>query len=181
MKPSRTRALGLAALLVVGTGAASAATVSVGSYTQQLGDTFDVSIIGTGFDTLTNGGDFTLAFDPAILQASAAPVDTAVWEFAGLSTITSGLITFSVASFSDRGPDFNIATVTFNAIGLGLSALDLEGDPWAAPGGIAIDVTYLDGSASVSPVPLPAAAWLLLSAVGAVGAFGVRRRENAHA
>ncbi len=175
-----TLSLGLAALLVLGTGAASAATVSVGSYTQQLGDTFDVSIIGSGFDSLTNGGDFTLAFDPAILQATAAPVDTAVWEFGNPSgTIIPGLISFSVASFSDRGPDFPIATVTFNAIGLGLSALDLEGDPWAAPGGVAIDVTYVDGS--VSPVPLPAAAWLLLSAVGAVGAFGVRRREKAEA
>ena len=144
----------------------------------QPGDTFDVSIIGSGFaPTLTNGGDFRLSFNLGLLQFPNPVVDTSVWEFASIiDTSVPGTISFSVASFSDRGPDFPIATVTFDAIGVGVSALDLAGDPWAGVGGSAIPVNYVDGRVNI---PLPAAAWLLLSAVGAVGTFGVRRRPVA--
>ncbi len=177
MKRSLLGIVTVTAILSLGASLSNAATVFVSPSANpvHINDVFDVYITASGFDSLTNGGDFTLAYDHAILQASAAPVDVSIWEFGNAAgTITPGLISFSIASFNDRGPDAAVATVTFTAMAMGVTPLDLEGDVWAGLGGSPIALNYADSSITVNAVPIPAAVWFMMTALGGVGVLARR-------
>lgn len=147
-------------------------------------DIFTLDVIGTGFIDLVDGGGVNISFDPNVLNVLSVSIDELVWNFggAGISTGTinnvAGTVNgIMVNAFPPVGTaDFIVASIQFQAVGLGISSLTLSEyvlNPWAS-GGSAINPGYLNGS--VSAVPVPAAAWLFGS--GLIALFSVARSKH---
>ncbi len=170
---------------------AQAATVNVwvdpsdsGTYT--IGETFTVNIMGS-WDTNFASGAVTLAFDPSVVQVTGGEITVAT--FGGWSTDVTvdnasgevspvGFINF--LGGHDAGT-YQIASVDMVTVGHGTSALSLYNPehyafPWYAgtENGMPIPVTFNSTPGTVSAVPLPAAAWFMLSGLGFL-AFRSRR------
>lgn len=112
-------------------------------------------------------------------------IDAAVWNFmANSGTIDNGagsVTGMEFLTFSGAGTDFTIATIDFTALASGSSLLDIEKHislsiPDFSAGGLPLDVELLDGSVSVSAVPVPAAVWLFGS--GLIALVGISKRQN---
>jgi hypothetical protein len=164
----------LAILVFIGNLQAATVTAFPNPAEVTLGDTFSVNILAADFDVVLDGGGLNIQYDPSIVQLNTAVVDTAVWDplLSGVNgTIdnTSGNITgLYFSSFANVTGDFSIATLEFTATALGISPLQLshyDANPFAS-GGTVTPVTLNNGSIVVSPVPLPAAGWLMLSGFG---------------
>ena len=172
------------------TSVAQAATITVDPLAANVtdGDVFTIKIVGSGFDAGTIGGGFSITWDSSIvtLQSSAL-------TFAGDQTFgTPGVITVGswanadVASLNGvAGPDFDIASLTFLAANPGVSPTDVvigvfsggSDRIWAdATGFVDTNPSFVGGSITVNPVPVPAAVWLFGS--GILGLIGVARRRN---
>lgn len=177
------------------TSVAQAATITVDpiSPTVTNGDVFNVSIVGTGFiegSGGTIGGGFSLAWDPGILTLQSSVLTFSgdqIFGQAGVVDNVAGTWTNAdVTSFNGTTlANFEIATVTFLATNVGVSPSDLsiglfDGGTdriWAdSDGFVDVNPTFIDGSVTVNPVPVPAAVWLFAS--GILGLVGVARRRN---
>jgi len=163
-------------MLLLATGSIQAATVAFAPNpsTVGLGDTFSLAIAGTEFAG-TEGGGAAFTFDQTILQVNSVTVDSIVWDvFTSSGTIdnvTGSVDGITVAAFVDPGANFAVATIEFTAIGLGVTTLNLAENPlnpWAS-GGSQINPTLLNGSVTVTAVPLPLTLWLFGSALGIFG------------
>ena len=164
------------------------------SPTVNVGGTFSVDVIAAG---LLDGSapsigtyDLNVGYDAGLLSLANVTFGNGLdvlglGSFRDFSASTPGLanvfeLSFdSIADLNSLQVDtFKLFTLTFSAnsigtsvFGLTINALgDAEGNPLAA------DIR--NASVSVTPVPLPAAPWLLLSGLGAVAGF-VRRRKLA--
>ena len=169
-------------------GHASAATIGWGSApaTIYAGDSFSLNITGSGFTSNVDGGGVNFTYDKNILNVTSVTIDEIVWDFggAGISTgsIDNGAGTANgimVNTFSTVIGSFDVATIQFQAIGSGTSALNLTEyalNPWAS-GGSLIDPIMASNSLTVlQSVPVPAAVWLFGS--GLIGLIGVARRKK---
>lgn len=170
--------------------AANAATVKFASPMMpanvQPGGSLMLNLVGEDFATAPDAGGFGLSWDPAVLQYVGTTVSNPPWdtETINATSAPAGVLDFVFIgkSTSGAGSDFDIALITFNVIGAigDTSVLDLGdvfGGVWAAPGGtMLMDVGYEDGQVYV--VPIPAAFWLMLSAIGILG-IGARRSKTA--
>lgn len=172
-------------------GVAQAAMITVGSTTVTNGDVFDVSIVGTDFADGTIGGGFSLSWDPSILTLQTGSLTFAgdqLFGQAGVVDNAAGTWTNAdVTSFNGvAGPAFDIALITFVAVNVGVSPTDVtiglfaggSDRLWASDTLPSFDVmpTFIGGSVTVNPVPVPAAVWLFGS--GILGLVGVARRRN---
>lgn len=170
-------------------GHANAATISfdTSSSTTSLGQTFSLSIIGTDFLNSADGGGIDLSFNKDVISILSVSINESVWDFGGLGistgTIDNSLGTVNgimVNTFADVGTAFTVATIEFQAIGLGVSDLLLNEfnlNPWASGGSVinpALESSSITVEASV--VPVPAAVWLFGS--GILGLIGVARRKK---
>ena len=182
------RAVALAALALaatLGTSAQAASLLLDPSDTNvAVGDSFAVTVRGTGFDTPIFGGGFNLAWDPTVLQLDGITLNTLNWNFApstGLLDAASG--TVSDVSFnvfpSPIGGDFVVGKLNFTAIGAGVSALTTTGSSTLVFGdenAQVVNVTFVPGQVTVSGVvPEPSSLSLLL--VGLLG-IGVAQRQR---
>jgi len=198
MKPAQIlSALSLCAVL--GSGAAGAATLTFSPLNSAVavGQVFQVTLVGRDFTDGTDGtygGGVSIAWDPALFQMLS--YDTSV--FGGdqslatantntvLDNVAGTLSDLSVASLFTgvTTADFDVAVLTFQALAGGTSSLDAsigyftsgfpniwtDGDEFIP---LELELDFVSGSMTV--VPVPAAAWLFLSALGATGVLARRR------
>ena len=145
-----------------------------------------MELIGQDFSDAPVGGGVDVLFDAAILQVVGVSFGSSAFDFnktvisINNTTATGGKIDSILVSSYLKAPSgtFNIASIEFMAVGGGTSPLDLGPSsfsaPWLTSVGVDINPTYLDGSVTVTAVPLPAAFWLLVSGIGFLGLTGKR-------
>ncbi len=164
--------------------AAGAATVafSPADSSQLPGASFTLDLVGTGFDAgILDGGGLNISFDPTVVIVTAVTVNTAEWEFfsdPGIVDNNAGTVTgLMFNSFADRSGSLHFATVSFLAVGLGVSALGLSEyalNPFTSGAGDYPGLV-LSQAGSVAVVPLPPAVALLFSSLAAL--VTLRRRR----
>ncbi len=163
----------------------SAATVIWGSATTNVSvnDVFSLDVIGLGFNDIVDGGGVSFSYDASVLNVLSVSIDESVWDFGFVSTGTidnvAGVVDgIMVNAWSPVTGDFSVASVTFQAVGNGVSGLLLSEDlfnPWASAGSL-INPGYVDAVVTVSAVPVPAAVWLFAS--GIIGLLGLVKRKT---
>jgi len=179
-------------LLLLAAGQVNAASVGFNNNANSVnqGDTFSLTVQGSGFDTIVGGG-LNLSFDASVLQVNSVTINQSVFEFylgggteEGILDNSFGqLLNTSFNTFFGAAGDFDIMDISFTAVGSGLSALTLsESALWVFAddlGGYYGDQVTFDPAsvqvASVSAVPVPAAVWLFGS--GLIGLAGVAKRR----
>lgn len=152
-------------------------------------DSFFLDLVGTDFNAGTlDGGGVNISFDSSVLNVLNVSVNTTDWEFfstpgtidnannTGLGTI-SGI---SFNSFQDRTGDLLFATIEFVAVGTGTSLIGLSEyllNPFTTSNANPYPNLILDqtGSVTVQHLPIPAAGWLFVCALGFL-ASQVRRK-----
>ncbi len=175
----------MAVLLLLFSGYISAASIGWDSSPGNINvnDIFTVNIIGTGFTSNVDGGGLNFSYDSNILNVISISIDETVWDFGnntGTIDNNTGIVDgVMVNTFKNVIGSFDVATIQFQAIGLGTSSLNLTEyilNPWAS-GGSKINPVMADSSLSVvQSVPVPAAVWLFGS--GALGLIGFAKRKK---
>ncbi len=133
------------------------------------------------------GWQFTLNFDPSLLQAvgvtegSFLSAGGGTFFDGGTIDNTGGHISFAADTLLSAVPGVSgngvLASIQFNAIAAGSAALSF-GDVLMLDSNLAdISVQWIDRSLTVGVVPEPAAGWLL--AAGLAGVALARRRSRA--
>ena len=170
-------------------GQASAATIGweTAPATINVNDTFSLSITGSGFISDVDGGGVNFTYNSSVLNVLSVTIDESVWDFGGTGistgTIDNGAGTVDgimVNTFATVTGNFDIATILFQAVGVGTSTLGLTefgSNPWAS-GGTLIGPTMVNSSlTTVQAVPAPAAVWLF--GTGLLGLVGMARHKKA--
>ncbi len=148
----------------------------------------DIADLFDGVAPSVSAFDISVAFDPGIVSFSQLAFGTGL-DVLGLGS--SQIVTPSAGSVNafelsfDLPADLNtlqpgaftLFTLTFDAIAAGSSNLSLTLNALADADGAGLAATLVNGSVNVSPVPLPAAGWLLLT--GIAGLAGMARRRSA--
>lgn len=148
------------------------------------GNNLTVDLVGTNFTVGPDGVAFSLAWDPLVLSYVNTSVANPPWDtsFVSDTSKASGIVDFVFLnkSIGDAGANFAITSFTFNVLGNPGSATPLTLSNFSndvgfeAPGGVLINVNYVNSLVQV--VPVPAAAWLFGS--GLLGLVGMKRMRK---
>lgn len=172
-------------LMLIGT-TTNAATISMTPSTNNvvLGSAFSVDILGSNFPDDTLGGGLSLTFDPIILELTSVSFTTSDFTFFNvpgtIDNVNGTLINLNVSDFLGlNGGSFQIATLEFLALGVGISTLELTGisnSPWGfgTPPVVITPINFQTASVNVAPVPIPPA--LGLFGLGFATLFGFRKK-----
>jgi hypothetical protein len=175
---------------------AQSATVEIvpANQVKNVGDNVVVDIVGSGFTTPTVGGGFSLSFDSSVLglqltdvllygQPAAPRTVPGPWDssFPRSESLVAGVLAdFSFNQFSGLSGNFPIAQLTFTALSVGTSTLQLNPSlffPFADGSGNPLQVGF--GAGSVQVVPEPATWGMLAAGLALVGFFSMRRQRSA--
>lgn len=193
MNSNKTLTHALTALALLGAAAAvpaQAATVTINPATPEthFGGgvlvTVDIADLGIGGAPKVGGFDFDFSYDPGILSFSDLSFGTGLdvlelGSFQLSDALAPGLV--NVFELSLDLPDdlyqfqpdaFTLFTLTFDAVGYGVSQFGLTINGLSDEFGEALSADVFGSSVTV--VPLPAAGWLLLSGVAALAGFSRR-------
>jgi hypothetical protein len=174
---------GALALLGLTAGQAAAVTVTAtpGSNIVPADTATALSIsIDGNFDVATTGGTFLVSWD-AGLTLDTFTIAAPPWDFFFTTVGTNSLqIRVGDLSFTPTTGPRAIATLNFTALlpqgSTATISMADDGNGWADFPGAPLPVDYV-GASVTAPVPVPAAAWLMLS--GLLGLVGVARRKHA--
>jgi len=87
----------------------------------------------------------------------------------------NGLVSIGFGDLTGLSGTFDIGTITFLGVNLGTTAITMQDSlKWGDFDPLIVDY----GSATSTVVPLPAAAWLLLSGIGVLGFVGKRKKRH---
>ncbi len=157
------------------------------------GSSLTLSLEGIGFADNADAGTITVNWDPAVLDyvqsaSGGNPKIASQWDvqFVDDAKAPSGQIEYldiATSQFGGVGPDFPIVDLMFNVIGAPGASTPVEvvdADPrfggWFAPGAMRIPINYV--AANVVVTPIPAAVWLMFSALGGLG-LATRKKRSA--
>jgi len=146
-----------------------------------IGDPFSLTVLGFDFPS-TIGGGIDLSFDPSVVNIAAVTMNTALFEFSDPGTVDNTAGTLTDAYFNSLAApsgDLEFMTIDFIATGAGTTQLVL------AEGALAVfsddnanqfgdQIDFVSSTVTVTAVPLPAAAWLMMSGIGVLGALARR-------
>ena len=145
-----------------------------------------VNIVGTynaDAAELLLGGALDLSYDETIINVTSVSITAPTDIGSDNGTINNNAGTVDRMAFATfagvAGGNFMFATVNFDTVGLGTTALQLADSNdqvfiWVNGDLSAVGVNTVDGSITV--VPLPAAVWLFISALG--GLVVAKRRQQ---
>lgn len=188
---------GFLASVIVGVGAprlAQAAPSNVVAITPAsaqvaLNQTVVLTIAGSSFSQVVDGGGVSLSFNPARLQVVSVVVDAPTWEFfasAGTIDNTLGRVSdIAFASFAGPTGSFPIAKVTFRGIANGSSPVTVSSsaaNPFGS-GGQPLSVSFTPSNVTVgtvvaAPAPVgPWGTWGVCAGLCLVGLVTLRRRQ----
>lgn len=175
--------------LLLGAGAAQAATLSVSPAIQNVGPSGTAQVAITVSGLTANGApslgvyDFTLTYDPSVisfsnvsygdpglgnqLALSAPSFQASITGTPGAAQIIESSLDAPATLDGGQADTFTLAILTFDAIAPGTTALNLTAVTLGDADANALAATLVGGSLTV--VPLPAAAWLFASALGLLG------------
>lgn len=144
-----------------------------------IGGAFSLTLEAKGFADVLDGGGLNFSFDPAILQVNSVVIDPK-WEFlpsvGAIDNVAGRVDQIQFNTFANLiTGNFNIATVNFQAIGVGTSALELSLDdlnPFAAGGNV---VSVALTNASIQAVPEASSAMMLLAGLGLLAVARVKK------
>ena len=163
----------LGTLTILNPVAGSAATISIAPASQSVapGSTFQVDAVISGLTTSRVGDfDFTVSYDSALLDVTNVTFGLFLGSPLSLqfSTLGVGQAEFSEVSLlspSDllalQPASFTAATLTFQAIGTGTSALSFTAITAGDENGAPLALTPAGGSVTVTPEP--GSVWLVLA------------------
>jgi hypothetical protein len=184
----------------MGPSSAVSLNFSPSTTTVNVGDSFDIAVVISDLYAADNSREIVSAFDldvlydPAVLNATGITFglslgDEFFFEVFNDAIFSPGRIDFAALSLLDVAdllvlqPDdsFTLATLSFDAIGLGISSLTF--DPVEFPG---VDVKGYDpftpfdlsastGQGSVTVVPVPGALILMISGLLSLGVAGRKK------
>ena len=159
------------AILTPATLTAAAITVAPAAQTVGTGSTFQASVVVSGL-TAARVGDFdiTLTFNPSFLQVTAVTFGPFLGSPSSLQSSLLGgnqveFAEVSLLASSDllalQPATFTLATITFQAIGVGTTAISFSAIIAGDQSGALLDLAPTDGSATVSGVPEPSSLTLV--------------------
>ena len=175
------------AVAISATQAASIEVSPTDNSLNSIGDMFALDLLMDFSDAPTTGGAVDIAWDPAIMQykddfAFNAAFTSRDTGFDVIDFQQPGLLSIGFGNFSTAITDtIQIGTLGFTGLAEGTTDIDLQDSlKWAGffdfDTGALIPVAYTGGTATV--VPLPAAAWLMMSGLGMLG-LSAKRKSRA--
>jgi len=160
------------------------------SQTVQLGDPVALDVNMDFSADPTVGGGFDVFFDHNMLSFSSFAIDTTLVLDPVFTNVTPDVSTtdqlagFSFGNFGGLSGPAKVGTLTFQALAPGLTNLSLAdnvapyGPFYSAVTSLQQTVDYTGASVDIAAVPLPPAAWLMLSVLGMFGVVSRRRVDK---
>lgn len=156
--------VGAVFLFVVSTAQSATVSLTPQSLTVSPGGQAVIDVMSDFGSTLVGDGSFGVIW-PDFLGDPSFQFDQAIIDNADISGSLPGSAAFAVPNGITLGPGSKIGTFTFPVLNLGSGAIMFDpSSEFRDLAGALIDVT--SDATQVASVPLPAAAWLLVSGLG---------------